>query len=73
MKKLERLKLSQLSKSSLEKKQQSVLIGGCGCACGGCACVSWDGSGLIPVGRETSDHGNGSVSLNLSGTVSAGI
>ena len=71
MKKLERLKLSQLSKSSLEKKQQSVLIGGCGCACGGCACHL--GSGLIPFGQATSDNGNGSISMNLSGTVSAGI
>lgn len=73
MKKLEKLKLSSLSKNALDARQLNALKGGCGCACGGCGCPSWDGSGPIPPGQSSSDKGSGSISGNLSGTVNAGF
>lgn len=74
MKKLEKLKLSHLSEKALDERQKDALKGGyCGCTCGNCGCGSWDGSGPIPPGQSSSDSGMGSVSANLSGTVSHGI
>lgn len=73
MKKLEKLKLNHLSENALDERQQNALKGGCGCGCGNCGCGSWDGSGPIPSGQSSSDSGMGSVSANLSGTVSQGI
>ncbi|MCL3853733.1 TIGR04149 family rSAM-modified RiPP [Parabacteroides sp. GYB001] len=75
MKKLEKLKLNHLSENALDERQQNVLKGGanCGCGCGACGCGSWDGSGSMPSGQHSSDSGSGSVTANLSGTVSHGI
>ena len=75
MKKLEKLKLHHLSESALDERQQNALKGaaGCPCTCGNCGCGSWDGTGTIPPGQSSSDSGMGSISANLSGTVSHGI
>ena len=74
MKKLEKLKLNYLNQNVLDDRQQNALKGGaCGCGCGNCGCGTWDGTGSMPLGQSSSDHGSGSVSTNLSGTVSHGI
>lgn len=74
MKKLEKLKLHHLSEKALDEKQKNALKGGtCGCGCGNCGCGSWDGTGTMPPGQSSGDHGMGSVSTNLSGTVNHGI
>lgn len=74
MKKLEKIKLIQLSKNALDEKQKSALKGGsCPCGCGNCGCSAWDGTGSMPMGRQSNDSGWGSVSANLSGTLSHGI
>lgn len=73
MKKLGKLKLIHLSENALNEKQLNALKGACGCGCGNCGCSSWGGSGSMPVGQHSNDSGAGSVSANLSGTVTQGI
>lgn len=73
MKKLERLKLNHLNESALDERQLNALKGACGCTCGNCGCGSWDSSGTLPPSQSQGDHGMGSVSGNLSGTVNHGI
>ena len=54
MKKITKLKLTQLSKSELDEKQMNALSGassGCFCGCGGCLC-----SGDIDV-MDSTDGG----------------
>ena len=73
MKSIKKLKLNHLCDNILDEKQQDVLKGGaCGCGCGGCGCPSWDGSGCMPPGQNSSDAGRGSVSINLSGILDHG-
>ena len=74
MKKVQKLKLNHLCENALDEKQQHELKGGsCPCGCGNCGCGSWDGTGSMPPGQDSSDAGSGSVSMNLSGIVSHGI
>lgn len=73
MKAVKKLKLNHLCENELDEKQLNALKGGCGCGCGNCGCGSWDGTGSIPPGQNTSDAGKGSVSLNLTGIVNHGI
>lgn len=44
MKTIKKLKLNQLSKADLEKKQMNAIKGGAGCICIGCGCMGYDGS-----------------------------
>lgn len=63
MKKLGKLRLSELSKDMLNARQQNVLKGGeeCRCSCSPCVCQSWDGSGSMPIGQSGNDLGMGYV------------
>ncbi|WP_103984311.1 TIGR04149 family rSAM-modified RiPP [Parabacteroides chinchillae] len=63
MKKLEKLKLSQLSENALNARQQDILKGGaqCNCTCSTCGCTSWDGTGPITPGHSSTDMGMGTI------------
>lgn len=73
MKTIKKLKLNHLCENELDEKQLNTLKGGCGCTCWECLCQNWDGTGSIPPGLSTSDHGSGSVAGNLAGTVNHGM
>lgn len=59
MKKLEKLRLNQLSKDALDERALAALKGGCNCSCSGCSCSGWDGMGTMPPGQSSSDMGTG--------------
>jgi len=46
MKKIERVKLNQLSKADLDARRMNALKGGSGCGCSICGC-QWDECGCI--------------------------
>lgn len=76
MKTIKKLKLDHLCENELDVNQQDLLRGGnvvCGCGCGNCVCNSWGGTGSIPPGQNSSDHGNGSINANLSATRDHGM
>ena len=75
MKSIKKIKLNHLCDNMLDEKQQIALKGGsdrCSCSVR-CGCPSWDGSGCMPPGQNSSDAGRGSVSANLSDTANGGF
>ena len=59
MKKLEKIKLTQLSTTDLNEREMGILLGGsCGCACG----CNYQGQ---PGGSTTSDNSAANSSSNL--------
>ncbi|MDR0835307.1 MAG: TIGR04149 family rSAM-modified RiPP [Tannerella sp.] len=60
MKKLSMLKLNQLSKAELEKREMNLLMGGecCGCGCNGSSSTSANYTANYYAGYSQSDGGN---------------
>jgi|GEM_PF-4174259 len=58
MKKIKKIKLNRLNEKQLEKKQMSVLKGGCSCSCSAnCSCSSYPPGGM-PNSMNNSDFFN---------------
>jgi len=61
MKKLSKLKLTELNKGEMSKQEMSVLIGGtvyCGCGCNGSSSTMDNGNANSSAGYKYSDGGN---------------